>query len=197
MRTWSFRNNHGQDKVLEICQGDITKQNVDAIVNAANPYLAGGGGVDGAIHRAAGPKLMDLCRDVTPDKAGVRCPVGHAVITEGCDLPAPYVIHTAGPVWHGGHSGEPEQLASCHRQCLELAASKSLKSVAFPAISCGIYGYPVHEAADIAIRAILEHLRSETGVERVHYVLFADKDRVKFEAALSKWVSPSGRFPRS
>ena len=138
--------------VLEVIEADITTLSLDAIVNAANEALLGGGGVDGAIHRAAGPRLLAACRALPEVRPGVRCPTGEARITPGFDLPARHVIHTVGPVWQGGESGEPDLLASCHWESLRLAAEHGLARIAFPAISCGVYGYPVAPASAIAVR---------------------------------------------
>jgi O-acetyl-ADP-ribose deacetylase len=145
---------------LEAIQGDITTLDVDAIVNAANTGLLGGGGVDGAIHRAAGPDLLAACRALPEVTPGVRCPTGEARITPGFRLRARYVIHTAGPVWHGGRRNERELLASCYQQSLALARDHRVQSIAFPAISCGIYGFPVDEAAQIAVREIRAAVRA-------------------------------------
>lgn len=139
---------------IEAQVGDITAVAVDAIVNAANETLLGGGGVDGAIHRAAGPRLLAACRALPEVRTGVRCPTGEARITPGFDLPARFVIHTAGPVWHGGGQGEAGLLAACYRHSLELAGAGKLESIAFPAISCGVYGYPPEQAVDIAVDTV-------------------------------------------
>ena len=141
---------------IEIIQADITSLRVDAIVNAANATLLGGGGVDGAIHRAAGPRLLEACRALPEVRPGVRCPTGEARITPGFDLPAQCVIHTVGPVWHGGDRNEPGSLAACHRNALALAREHALDSIAFPAISCGVYGYPKDGAAGVALAVLGE-----------------------------------------
>jgi O-acetyl-ADP-ribose deacetylase (regulator of RNase III) len=148
----------GQTMILRIAIADLTTLALDAIVNAANPGLLGGGGVDGAIHRAAGPALLEACRALPQVAPGVRCPTGEAVITPGFDLPARHVIHTVGPVWHGGDAGEPALLARCYRRSLELAHAHGLRTIAFPAISCGVYGYPADAAAAVAVRSVREML---------------------------------------
>ena len=160
------------NRVTILC-ADITALPVDAIVNAANESLLGGGGVDGAIHRAAGPRLLDACRELPEVRPGVRCPTGEARITGGHDLPARYVIHTVGPVWRGGGRGEPELLASCYRSSLELAVEHGVRSIAFPAISTGIYGYPVDKACSIAIATAAEFLRADRMLDAVLFVAFS------------------------
>jgi O-acetyl-ADP-ribose deacetylase (regulator of RNase III) len=158
------------NKRLHLMQGDITRLSVDAIVNAANTRLLGGGGVDGAIHRAAGPQLVEECRSLG------GCPTGEARITRGYDLPARYVIHTVGPVYHG-HPRDRDLLAGCYRNSLRLAADKDLKSVAFPAISCGVYGYPIEEACAVAVDTCCAFLEKEDYPREVFFVLFSEKDK--------------------
>ena len=159
------------DITLSIIQGDITVQKTDAIVNAANSGLMGGGGVDGAIHRAGGPAILEECKQIVTKQG--RLPTGKAVITTGGNLLARYVIHTVGPVWHGGNSGEPELLANAYRESLSLAATHNLASVSFPSISTGVYGYPVEKAASVAISAVKDFLQNEeTTIKDIVFVLF-------------------------
>ena len=158
--------------MIELVIGDITEQEVDAIVNAANPTLLGGGGVDGAIHRAGGPSILEECRGLG------GCEPGDVKATGGGDLPARYIFHAVGPIWHGGDAGEEELLASCHRRALEVAAGLGARTVAFPAISCGIYGYPVADAARVAVAAVRGH-----ELDLVRFVLFNDETFEAFAAA--------------
>ncbi|HXM02932.1 MAG TPA: O-acetyl-ADP-ribose deacetylase [Chthoniobacterales bacterium] len=151
---------------VSLLEGDITKIQVDAIVNAANASLLGGGGVDGAIHRVAGPELLAECRTLG------GCPTGAAKITAGYRLPAKYVIHTPGPIWGGGHQGEPELLARCYRNSLALATKHQVRRIAFPAISCGIYGYPIQDACQIAVRETTAYLETNELPESVIFVCF-------------------------
>src|SRR5687768_4177017 len=157
---------------IEVVRGDITQLLVDAIVNAANERMLGGGGVDGAIHRAAGSELLAACRRVPEVRPGVRCRTGEARLTLGFRLPARYVIHTVGPVWSGGSQGEPELLAECYRNSLAIARTEQLRSIAFPAISCGVYGYPIDEAATIAVREVRAFLDAHNRPERVVLVAY-------------------------
>lgn len=154
---------------IEIVRGDITKLEVDAIVNAANTTLLGGGGVDGAIHRAAGPELLVECRTLR------GCQPGEAKLTRGYDLPARFVIHTVGPFWTGGGRGEAEVLANCYRNSLRLTAGNAIKTIAFPAISCGAYRYPISEAAQIAVETTREFLAKENNIDKVIFVVASDE----------------------
>ncbi len=164
---------------IEVVQGDITQQRVDAIVNAANSSLLGGGGVDGAIHRAAGPELLAECRTLG------GCPTGQAKITQGYRLPARYVIHTVGPVWHGGQANEDALLASCYRQSLALAVAHGFKTIAFPSISTGAYGFPVERAAPIAIQTIADFLYDDTTLDQVAVVCFDTGTLRAYQSALA------------
>jgi O-acetyl-ADP-ribose deacetylase len=175
----------GDQKIIEIDgPADVTKETTDAIVNAANSSLLGGGGVDGAIHRAGGPAILAECRQIV-SKIG-RLPAGQAVITGGGNLSAKHVIHAVGPVYRGGQQGEAETLADCHRESIRLADEHQLTSLSFPAISTGAFGYPVSDAAQIAISAVIDALRSAKSVNRCRFILFDSSDLRTFERAATK-----------
>ena len=165
---------------IAVYQGNITKMGVDAIVNAANTSLLGGGGVDGAIHAAAGPGLLEECRELN------GCPVGQAKITGGYDLPAPYVIHTVGPIWRGGDKGEARKLACCYYNSLKLASEYKLATVAFPAISTGVYGYPKDQAAAIAVKTVAAYLEEDRVIHKVYFVTFDKETEQLYQKELSE-----------
>jgi len=159
---------------IELLQGDITKLNVDTIVNAANSSLMGGGGVDGAIHRAGGPSILEECKKIITKQGS--CPTGEAVITTGGNLPAKYVIHSVGPVWSGGKKNEAEKLANCYKNSLQLAIDNGIKTIAFPNISTGIYGYPKKEAAEIAVSTVKEFFQNNNVISKVIFVCFDEEN---------------------
>ena len=172
---------------ISIVPGDITQQVTDAIVNAANSSLMGGGGVDGAIHRAGGPAILEECKKIVARQG--RLPTGKAVITAGGNLKARYVIHTVGPVWHGGSSNEAELLRSAYYECLKLATDKELASIAFPSISTGAYGYPVDEAAKVAVTTIVSFLKDQvTSLRDVVFVLFDSRTYQSYRSALQTYL---------
>lgn len=167
---------------LSLIEGDITEQDTDAIVNAANKSLRGGGGVDGAIHRAGGPRILEECIKIG------GCETGEAVITTGGNLKARYVIHTVGPIYKDGMHGEPRLLENCYINSLKLASSKGIKSIAFPSISTGAYGYPMEEAAEIALRTVIDYLRRHDDIELIRFVLFGKKAYEVYEKKLKRLV---------
>jgi len=168
---------------LRLIQGDITEQGTDAIVNAANSTLLGGGGVDGAIHRKGGPRILEECKKIRATEWSKGLPTGKAVITFGGNLKARHVIHTVGPVWRGGDKGEPELLAEAYRNSLALAVANGLKTIAFPSISTGAYGYPIEKASRVALRTVKEFLENEDKLDQVVFVLFSQHDFRIYEAA--------------
>jgi O-acetyl-ADP-ribose deacetylase len=171
---------------ISLIKGDITKISVDAVVNAANSSLMGGGGVDGAIHRAGGPAILEECKEIV-SKQG-RLPTGHAVITTGGNLPAKYVIHTVGPVWHGGKSSEPELLKNAYLNCLKVGMINNLRSIAFSSISTGVYGYPVEKAGEVALNTITEFLKNENhNYEEIDLIVFSDSDNEVYKKLLEKY----------
>jgi O-acetyl-ADP-ribose deacetylase (regulator of RNase III) len=173
--------------VLELVQGDITKQDTEAIANAANSGLRGGGGVDGAIHRAGGPSIMEECRRIG------GCPTGHAVLTTGGNLKAKYVIHAVGPIYRGGNRNEEELLKSAYQSCLKIASEKGIKSIAFPSISTGVYGYPIDKASRIALTTIWDYLLKHPEIELVRFVLFGDTNYRAYEKTLKEIQWERGR----
>lgn len=171
-------------KTMSVCQGDITTLKVDAIVNAANSTLLGGGGVDGAIHRAAGPALREACRQLG------GCATGAAKLTPAFELPARFVIHTVGPVWHGGNQGEAALLRACYQSTLALAVAHELATVAYPSISTGAYGYPIEHAAQIAIRTVRAALAEQETVREVIFCCYSERDRAVYEHVLASELRP-------
>lgn len=172
---------------LSLKQGDITLQDTDAIVNAANSGLMGGGGVDGAIHRAGGPAILEDCKRIVANRG--RLPAGQAVITTGGNMKTRHVIHTVGPVWHGGNKDEPQTLASAYRESLKLAVEEDLKSLSFPSISTGVYSYPVEEAAHVALNTVIEFLQQDNSLKEVVFVLFDSRTLGAYEQALGELQS--------
>jgi O-acetyl-ADP-ribose deacetylase (regulator of RNase III) len=174
---------------LTLIQGDITRQATDAIVNAANSSLMGGGGVDGAIHRAGGPVILEECKKIAARQG--RLPTGKAVITTGGDLKARHVIHTVGPIWHGGDRGEADLLASAYKESLTLAVTSGLKTVSFPSISTGAYGYPVDSAAEVALQTVVKFLEKKTPLQEVVFVLFDNRTCEVYIEELERLLSKS------
>lgn len=173
MKAYTFQ--IGKAKV-RLARGDITEIEADAIVNAANSTLMGGGGVDGAIHRKGGPQILEECKKIRASQLPAGLPTGKAVITSAGNLKAKHVIHTVGPVWHGGKHGEPELLAQAYRNSLQTAVDKGLKTVAFPSISTGAYGYPIQDASHIALKAVKDFLEKKNHLDKVVFVLFSERD---------------------
>lgn len=176
---------HLGSTTLRVVKGDITEHETDAIVNAANATLMGGGGVDGAIHRRGGPAILEECKQIRRTEWPDGLPTGEAVITGGGTLKARYVIHTVGPIWSGGRAGEAGLLANCYRNSLALARSKGLKSIAFPSISTGAYGYPIEEAHEVALRTAINFLEGEDRLREVRFVLFSTRDHEIYERRMT------------
>jgi len=181
------------NELIEVVLGDITKLECDAIVNAANEQMLGGGGVDGAIHRAAGDGLYEECLKVPEVRPGVRCPTGEARITGAGRLPCKHVVHTVGPVYHGGKSGEPELLANCYRNSLQLAYDNGVRSIAFPSISTGVYGYPAEEAAPIAVREVRAFQKIHGDIKVIFCMFNGPRDRIDMKALYDGVVLNAGQ----
>lgn len=175
--------------LVKVIQGDITEQDTEAIVNAANPTLMGGGGVDGAIHRKGGPSILEECKKIRATQYPNGLPTGEAVITNAGRLKAKYVIHTVGPIWSGGGRGEADLLAKAYRSCLQLAASKGIKSIAFPSISTGAYGYPISEASRVALKTVKDFITKEQVFDEVVFVLFSNEALKIYEEAAKEIFS--------
>ena len=182
---WTIEISIGKSKI-KMVQGDITDQETEAIVNAANPTLMGGGGVDGAIHRKGGSKILEECKKIRKTEWPEGLPTGKAVITSGGKLKAQYVIHTVGPIWRGGNRDEPRLLSDAYRNSLELAVSKGLKTIAFPSISTGAYGYPVEKASRIALKTVKSFLEERDSLEEVRFVLFSNSDFKTYRDAIKE-----------
>ena len=170
--------------ILEVVKGDITKIKADAIVNAANSSLLGGGGVDGAIHRAGGPQILEACKKIVSRQGG--CNTGEAVITTGGNLPSKFVIHTVGPVWRGGNNSEREKLANCYKNALKLAVDNNCATIAFPNISTGVYGFPKKEAAEIAIKTVADYIQQKSNFQKIYFVCFDDENFNLIQTQISK-----------
>jgi len=168
---------------LQLLNGDITMEDTEAIVNAANQTLLGGGGVDGAIHRAGGSEILEECRSLG------GCETGDAKITTGGSLKAKYVIHTVGPIYRGGNRGEEDLLASCYRRSLEIASENGIKGISFPAISTGVYGYPIDEASRVALRTVIEYIKNHDDLDQVRFILFTSDDLEVYEEALEELLN--------
>jgi len=182
---WTMEISIGKSKIT-LVQGDITDQETEAIVNAANPSLMGGGGVDGAIHRKGGPKILEECKKIRKTEWPDGLPTGKAVITSGGKLKAQYVIHTVGPIWRGGNRDEPKLLSDAYWNSLELAVSKGLKTIAFPSISTGAYGYPIEKASRIALKTVKSFLEERNSLEGVRFVLFSNSDFKTYRDAVKE-----------